>query len=66
MGVCMTHAGAYAGAPAGKFSNRVVFDAAEAAERLFGVRHDGAWFHVGTPEARAAAEEFLNLRFAEA
>mgnify|MGYP000061830488 CR=1 FL=1 len=31
-------------------------DAAEAAGRLFGVVHDGDWFHVGTAEGLAAAD----------
>jgi N-acetyl-alpha-D-muramate 1-phosphate uridylyltransferase len=33
-----------------------VFDRAGEAERLFGLRLEGVWMHVGTPEAVAAAE----------
>jgi len=34
-----------------KFSNLVIFDQAEKAGRLFGVVHDGRWFHFSTPQA---------------
>lgn len=45
--------------PEGKFSNNLIWDKAQAAGRLFGTRHDGLWFHVGTPEALAEAEEII-------
>jgi len=38
------------------FSNNLVFDLAERRGRLFGLLHDGACFHVGTPEDLAAAD----------
>ncbi|MGA2287100.1 nucleotidyltransferase family protein [Bradyrhizobium sp.] len=47
----------FADAPAGEFSLTRMFDAANKQERLFGLRLDGVWMHVGTPEAVAAAEE---------
>lgn len=37
------------------FSLNVIFDEAIAAGRLFGLRLDGIWMHVGTPEAVAQA-----------
>ena len=43
-------------APAGAFSLTTLFDRAAEAERLFGLRLEGVWMHVGTPEAVAAAE----------
>jgi N-acetyl-alpha-D-muramate 1-phosphate uridylyltransferase len=46
----------FAGAPAGPFSLTKLFDRAVEAERLFGLRLEGVWMHVGTPEAVAAAE----------
>jgi MurNAc alpha-1-phosphate uridylyltransferase len=46
----------FAGAPAGAFSLNTLFDAAQEAERLFGLRLEGVWMHVGTPEGLAAAE----------
>jgi MurNAc alpha-1-phosphate uridylyltransferase len=49
----------FADAPAGAFSLTRLFDRAEAARRLYGLRLDGVWMHVGTPEAIAAAEAAL-------
>ncbi|MBQ8106785.1 MAG: nucleotidyltransferase family protein [Afipia sp.] len=46
-------------APAGEFSLTKIFDAANDQERLFGLRLDGLWMHVGTPDAVQAAEEAL-------
>jgi MurNAc alpha-1-phosphate uridylyltransferase len=47
-------------APAGEFSLTRMFDRANEQERLFGLRLDGVWMHVGTPEAvRAAEHAFL-------
>jgi MurNAc alpha-1-phosphate uridylyltransferase len=47
----------FAGAPAGEFSLTKLFDRANEQERLFGLRLDGVWMHVGTPDAVQAAEE---------
>src|ERR1700747_2126735 len=47
----------FAGAPSGEFSLTKMFDAANEQERLFGLRLDGMWMHVGTPDAVGAAEE---------
>ena len=47
----------FAGAPAGEFSLTRMFDRANEQERLFGLRLDGVWMHVGTPDAVEAAEE---------
>jgi MurNAc alpha-1-phosphate uridylyltransferase len=47
----------FADAPAGEFSLTRMFDRANEQERLFGLRLDGVWMHVGTPDAIAAAEE---------
>ena len=47
----------FANAPAGQFSLTKMFDRAGEQERLFGLRLDGVWMHVGTPEAIGAAEE---------
>jgi MurNAc alpha-1-phosphate uridylyltransferase len=45
--------------PDGAFSLNLLFDKAAAAGRLHGLRLDGAWLHVGTPDAIAAAEDRL-------
>jgi len=47
----------FAGAPQGEFSLTKMFDRAAERERLFGLRLDGLWMHVGTPDAVHAAEE---------
>ena len=47
----------FADAPKGEFSLTRMFDAANEQERLFGLRLDGVWMHVGTPDAVSAAEE---------
>jgi len=49
----------FADAPAGAFSLTTLFDRAAAKGRLFGLRLDGLWMHVGTPEAVVAAEAAL-------
>ena len=46
----------FAGAPAGKFSLNKLFDRSLEAGRLFGLRLEGTWMHVGTPAAIKAAE----------
>lgn len=47
------------GCPQGAFSLTRLFARAEEEERLFGLRLDGLWMHVGTPEAVKAAEDAL-------
>jgi MurNAc alpha-1-phosphate uridylyltransferase len=49
----------FAGAPAGAFALTRLFDRAGEKGRLFGLRLEGVWMHVGTPEAVAAAEAAL-------
>jgi MurNAc alpha-1-phosphate uridylyltransferase len=49
----------FADAPQGAFGLTSLFDRAGEAGRLFGLRLDGVWMHVGTPEAVAAAEAAL-------
>ena len=46
----------FAGSPAGAFSLTRLFDRAADAGRLHGLRLEGLWMHVGTPDAIAAAE----------
>jgi N-acetyl-alpha-D-muramate 1-phosphate uridylyltransferase len=49
----------FANAPQGAFGLTSLFDRAAEAGRLFGLRLDGVWMHIGTPEAVAAAEAAL-------
>jgi len=50
------------GAPEGSFRLTKVWREAEARGRLFGLVHDGAWFHIGTPDAVEAADSQLDPR----
>src|SRR5579871_3194763 len=54
-GVAIMSPTIFAGAPSGEFSLTKMFDAANEQERLFGLRLDGSWMHVGTPDAVGAA-----------
>jgi len=56
-GVAIMSPALFDGAPKGKFSLTKIFDRASEQERLFGLRLDGVWMHVGTPEAVQAAEK---------
>ena len=58
-GVQILHPRLFADAPGGAFSLNVLYRRAAAAGRLFGLVHDGAWYHVGTPSALAAARAAL-------
>jgi N-acetyl-alpha-D-muramate 1-phosphate uridylyltransferase len=49
----------FAAAPTGAFPLTRLFDRASERGRLFGLRLEGVWMHVGTPEAVAAAEAAL-------
>lgn len=55
-GVSLCTARLFDGAPDGPFSLNLLWDQALAKGRLYGVRLDGRWMHVGTPEALAEAE----------
>jgi MurNAc alpha-1-phosphate uridylyltransferase len=46
-------------APEGEFSLTALFDRAAEAGRLHGLRLEGLWMHVGTPDAIATAEEAI-------
>jgi len=49
--------------PEGPFSLNLVFDHLIETKRLYGVIHDGEWFHVGTPQGLAEAEAYLKVRY---
>jgi MurNAc alpha-1-phosphate uridylyltransferase len=49
----------FADSPDGAFSLNLLWDRALASERLYGMRLDGRWMHVGTPEALAEAENWF-------
>lgn len=58
-GVHILHPRLLQQAPDGAFSLNIVWDRALAEGRLFGLLHDGQWFHVGTPDGLAIAEAEL-------
>lgn len=47
-------------APQGEFSLTSLFDRAAESGRLYGLRLEGLWMHVGTPDAIASAEAAIN------
>ncbi len=55
-GAIVTTADFFKGAPDGPFSLNLLFDRAIERDRLYGIRLDGTWMHVGTPDAIAEAE----------
>ncbi len=55
-GIQILHPRLFEGAPDGPFSLNLLWDRALAKRRLYGMRLDGRWMHVGTPEALAQAE----------
>jgi len=44
------------------FSTNVLWDIAGEEGRLFGMRLDGKWMHIGSPEAKKDAEAFMETR----
>jgi MurNAc alpha-1-phosphate uridylyltransferase len=59
-GVQIVHPRLFDGAPKGRFSINPLWDAAIERERLMGIRLDGQWIHVGTPEGLEEADAFLS------
>jgi N-acetyl-alpha-D-muramate 1-phosphate uridylyltransferase len=55
-GAAILNPALFADAPQGAFSLNRIFDKAQADGRLYGLRLDGIWMHVGTPEAIGEAE----------
>jgi N-acetyl-alpha-D-muramate 1-phosphate uridylyltransferase len=55
-GVSLCDARLFEGSPEGRFSLNLLWNKALANGRLYGIRLDGRWMHVGTPEALAEAE----------
>jgi Nucleoside-diphosphate-sugar pyrophosphorylase involved in lipopolysaccharide biosynthesis/translation initiation factor 2B, gamma/epsilon subunits (eIF-2Bgamma/eIF-2Bepsilon) len=58
-GAAILHPRVFAGESARPFSLNRLFDKAIADGRLFGLRMDGIWLHVGTPEAIGEAEHTI-------
>ncbi len=58
-GIQILHPRFFEDAPEGPFSLNLLYDRAIENGRLFGIRHDGEWFHIGTPEELRDAEAAL-------
>jgi MurNAc alpha-1-phosphate uridylyltransferase len=59
-GAAMLRPALFADAPKGKFSLSALFTRAGEAGRLYGLRLEGIWMHVGTPDAINAAEAAIS------
>lgn len=58
-GVSIAHPRMFEGAPQGAFSLNRLWDRAIDEGRLYGIRLDGRWMHVGTPQSLAEAEALI-------
>lgn len=58
-GIQLLHPRLFDSAPDGRFSLNLLYDVAERRGRLFGLAHDGEWYHIGTPEGLALAESHI-------
>ncbi len=58
-GVSIAHPRLFEKAPQGPFSINKLWDRAIDSGRLYGIRLDGQWMHVGTPEALVEAERWI-------
>lgn len=56
-GVQILHPRLVRDVPAGPFSLNLLYDRAMADGRLYGIVHDGEWYHVGTPESLAEIDK---------
>jgi N-acetyl-alpha-D-muramate 1-phosphate uridylyltransferase len=62
-GTQILHPRLFKGSPKGAFSLNVLYDKAIEEKRLFGIVHDGEWFHIGTPDGLAEAETYVQTRY---
>jgi MurNAc alpha-1-phosphate uridylyltransferase len=58
-GAAICKPGIFRDLPQGAFSLNLLFDRLLEQGRLFGIRLDGLWLHVGTPDSIAEAEEAI-------
>ena len=62
-GIQILHPRLFKTAPKGPFSLNLLYDSAIRSERLYGLVHDGEWFHIGTPDALSTTEDYLKSRY---
>jgi MurNAc alpha-1-phosphate uridylyltransferase len=60
-GIQICHPRLFQNAPKGAFSTNLVWDRAIEEDRLFGLRHDGEWYHVSTPQHLEEVERHLSF-----
>ena len=58
-GVQILHPKIFKGVAEGRFSLVQLYDQLQENGRLFGMRHDGEWYHVGTPQLLAKVERVM-------
>jgi len=63
-GIQILHPRLFESTDDGVFSLNVLYDTAIDNNRLFGIVHDGEWFHIGTPQGLAEAETYMKHRYA--
>ena len=63
-GVQILHPRLFEGMPEEPFSLNLLYDKAIENGRLYGIVHDGEWFHIGTPEGLAEADTYVRERYA--
>lgn len=59
MGVYIVKPEMFKNTPDGPFSMNLLWDRAMQSGTLFGLRHDGFWMHLGTPDALALAQTLV-------
>ena len=59
-GVSIAHPRMFESPPDGRFSLNALWDRAISSGRLYGMRLDGVWMHVGTPQAVEEAEQWID------
>ena len=61
-GIQILHPRLFEKTPDGPFSLNLLYDRAIASKRLYGIVHDGEWFHIGTQAGLARAESEFGLQ----
>ena len=62
-GVQILHPALFENTPQGAFSLNLLYDNSIEAGRLFGIVHDGDWFHIGNADGLDQAENYFRQRF---
>jgi MurNAc alpha-1-phosphate uridylyltransferase len=58
-GIQLVHPRFFRDPPAARFSTNLLWDRAGDAERLYGIRHEGDWMQIDTPDAIPLANEIF-------